>query len=169
MLLSTNNGTDWNWVNNGLTNTTVYSLAVSGTSIYAGTAGGVFLSTNNGTNWVAFNEGLSPVPYVYSLLTTSNFIYAGTWGYSVCSRGLTAAAQMKVIIEGLYNKANGKLNKRDTLRAYLRNIISPFAIVDSARSVIDSIRFTGSFLFSNATSGTYYIQKKSPKFNRDLE
>lgn len=160
VLLSTNNGTEWNWVNNGLTNTNVYSLAVSGTSIYAGTAGGVFLSTNNGTNWVAFNEGFSPVPYVYSLLATSNFIYAGTWAASVWSRGLTAAAQVKVIIEGHYNKANGKLNKRDTLRAYLRNITSPFAIVDSARSVIDSITFTGSFLFSNAPSGTYYIQIK---------
>jgi hypothetical protein len=36
------------WVQTGLTNTTVYALAVSGTNLFAGTYyTGVFLTTNN--------------------------------------------------------------------------------------------------------------------------
>ncbi|MGC8654760.1 MAG: T9SS type A sorting domain-containing protein, partial [Candidatus Kryptoniota bacterium] len=36
---STNNGTSWTAVNNGLTNTNVFALAISGTNIFAGTYG----------------------------------------------------------------------------------------------------------------------------------
>jgi len=37
----------------------VYSLAVNGSNLFAGTErGGVFLSTNNGTSWTAVNTGL---------------------------------------------------------------------------------------------------------------
>ena len=43
VFLSTNNGTSWTQVNNGLTNTGVLSLAVSGTNLFAGTlVGGVW-------------------------------------------------------------------------------------------------------------------------------
>lgn len=37
--LSTNNGTNWTSVNNGLTNYNIYTLAVSGTNLFAGTYG----------------------------------------------------------------------------------------------------------------------------------
>ena len=53
VIKSTNNGTSWTDVNNGLTNLYVISLASSGTNIFAGSGDGVFLSTNNGTNWTA--------------------------------------------------------------------------------------------------------------------
>ena len=47
----TNNGTTWTPVDSGLTMTRVWSLAVSGTNLFAGTyGGGVFLSANNGTS-----------------------------------------------------------------------------------------------------------------------
>ena len=52
VFLSTNNGTSWKQVNNGLMDTNILSLAVSGTNLFAGTYGsGVFLSTNNGASW----------------------------------------------------------------------------------------------------------------------
>lgn len=51
LFLSTDNGTNWTQVNNGLPITSVNSLAVNGTNIFAATNTGVFLSTNNGTNW----------------------------------------------------------------------------------------------------------------------
>jgi ligand-binding sensor domain-containing protein len=50
IFLSTNNGTNWTAVNNGLPNTSVMAFAVSGTNLFAGTGGGVCLSTNNGIN-----------------------------------------------------------------------------------------------------------------------
>jgi hypothetical protein len=40
VFLSTNNGTSWTQVNNGLTNTDVHAFAVSGTNLFAGTNGG---------------------------------------------------------------------------------------------------------------------------------
>ncbi|MFH0992289.1 MAG: hypothetical protein V1799_19995 [bacterium] len=52
IFISSDEGISWNQINNGLTNKTVYSLAVSGTNVFAGTDQGVFLSTNNGTNWI---------------------------------------------------------------------------------------------------------------------
>lgn len=50
--LSTDNGSSWTAVNSGLTNTSILSLAVMGTNLFAGTAGsGVYRSTNNGASW----------------------------------------------------------------------------------------------------------------------
>ena len=43
-------------------------FAVSGTQLFAGTAGsGVFLSTNNGTTWTAVNAGLTDLR-IYALV-----------------------------------------------------------------------------------------------------
>ncbi|MBK7253193.1 MAG: hypothetical protein IPI04_04535 [Ignavibacteria bacterium] len=65
-----------------------------------------------------------------------------------------------LILQGFYNLTTLKLNKRDTVTAYLRNTSSPFLIVDSAKAVIDSITFDGAFYFNNTSSGTYYIEIK---------
>ena len=85
VFLSTNNGTSWNAVNNGILgmpNTNpVYSFDISGSNIFAGTGGGVFLSTNNGTNW---NPDSSMIKMfnncfqVWSLAISGSNIFAGT-------------------------------------------------------------------------------------------
>lgn len=78
ILKTSNNGDNWNSINNGLTNLNVTSLAVSGSYIFAGTyGGGVFLSTNAGSNWVAINNGLSN-KYVNTFLVSDANIFAGT-------------------------------------------------------------------------------------------
>lgn len=56
----------------------------------------------------------------------------------------------------MYNGST--LNIRDSVKAYLRNPASPYAIIDSAKTVIDSVTFNAPFVFKNASSGTYYIQ-----------
>ncbi|MCG3158757.1 MAG: hypothetical protein DKINENOH_05401 [bacterium] len=50
---SSDNGTSWTAVNDGLTNTSVNTLAVSGANLFAGTCGGVFRSSNDGASWIA--------------------------------------------------------------------------------------------------------------------
>jgi len=73
---STNNGTSWIEVNNGLSNYDIMSLAVSGTDVFAATWGnGVFRSTNNGTNW---SEIGLPSTYVQALAIIDTNIFAGT-------------------------------------------------------------------------------------------
>jgi len=66
--------------------------------------------------------------------------------------------KLSVLPEGLYSPESNLLSRRDIVAVYLRNVSSPYGIVDSAKGVIDSITFTKKFIFNNAPSGTYYIQ-----------
>ena len=67
---------------NDLDGVLVYSLAVSGTNLFAGTYGGVFLSTNNGTSWTQVNTGLTNTN-VRSLAVSGTNLFAGTEGGGV--------------------------------------------------------------------------------------
>lgn len=69
-------------------------------------------------------------------------------------------AEITLIPEGFYNTVSNKLRMKDTVTVYLRNNTSPYSIADSATSVIDSVNMTGSFLFTNAPAGTYYVTVK---------
>ncbi|MEP7145537.1 MAG: hypothetical protein ABI792_00870 [bacterium] len=62
---------------------------------------------------------------------------------------------LSALIEGFYN---GSTMVKDTVRVYLRNATTPFAVVDSAVSVLDSLG-KGYFRFLNAASGVnYYLE-----------
>ncbi|MBV6478398.1 MAG: Ycf48-like protein [Ignavibacteria bacterium] len=63
---------------------------------------------------------------------------------------------LKLTPEGFLN--GGILNLKDTIKTYLRNASSPFAVVDSSYGVIDSINLTASLVFKYAPNGTYYYQ-----------
>jgi hypothetical protein len=86
VFLSTNNGTSWSPVNSGLTDTSIFALAVSGSNLFAGTyLGHVFLTTNNGTSWTKLG---SPNTYVTSFAVSPNGtdgtnLFAGTFGGGV--------------------------------------------------------------------------------------
>jgi hypothetical protein len=64
---------------------------------------------------------------------------------------------ISVIPQGLFNSITSELNRRDTVKAYLREVNSPYNIVDSATAVIDSLTFEGQFRFPTAPNGIYYI------------
>ncbi|MEO8209060.1 MAG: endonuclease [bacterium] len=70
---------------------------------------------------------------------------------------VSTSISIKTIPEGYFEIGSDKLNKRDTVTAYLRSSSSPFQIVDTASSVIDSLTFTGTFIYNNTTAGNYYI------------
>jgi len=77
--LSTDNGTSWSQVNNGLTNMQIRALAVSGPNLFAGTVGGgMFISSNNGMNWTAVNNGLTNL-VVQALAVSGQSLFAGTY------------------------------------------------------------------------------------------
>ena len=63
-----------------------------------------------------------------------------------------------LIPEGFYNTGTDRLNMKDQVKIILRNNYSPFNIADSAVSSIDSVSYSGNFVFLNAESGYYYIQ-----------
>jgi hypothetical protein len=140
--------------NTGLNATLVFKYDDSELNGKVESALSLFRSTNSGSSWTA-NGGT--VNTSTNTITLNGINAYSRWSASSAS---AVASQIKLIIEGFYNISTTRLNKRDTVRAYLRNITTPFAVVDSAKSVIDSVNYTGNFLFSNAPSGTYYIQLK---------
>lgn len=64
---------------------------------------------------------------------------------------------LKVSPEGFYFPLFNQLSRRDTFSVYLRNIVSPYIIVDSAKGIVDSITFSYVFTFSKTVSSSYYI------------
>lgn len=78
IFLSTDEGSNWTEVNNGLDGKEVRSLAISGETIFAGTRSGLFISTNNGANWTNVIMG-STNPDIRSFAISGNNIFAGTW------------------------------------------------------------------------------------------
>lgn len=81
--LSSNNGINWNQVNDGLTDWDVNSIAANGNIVFAVTGGGawapggVYRSTNYGRSWaLVFFPPINPG--VISIAIKGNYIYAGT-------------------------------------------------------------------------------------------
>ena len=84
VFLSTNYGTNWDQINNGITDSVIRSLANNGSNIFAGSSNnGLFLSTNNGTNWKTLSNGLSGDYIIYSLAVKGTDVFAGTWGNGI--------------------------------------------------------------------------------------
>jgi hypothetical protein len=77
--------------------------------------------------------------------------------YRTLKYDMSLTLNATLAIEGLLNIQTGRLLKKDTVKVYLRGINSPYNIVDSSKSVIDSVSLLGTFKFNNASSGTYYI------------
>ena len=77
---STNYGSSWEEVNNGLTNINTLALAINSKGdIFAGTnGGGVYRSINNGNNWELVNYGTSFSTVNALLINSNDDIFAGT-------------------------------------------------------------------------------------------
>jgi hypothetical protein len=140
--------------NSGLNATLVFKYDESELNGKVEPALSLFRSTNTGSSWVARGGTVNTV--------ANNITLSGIDAYSRWSASSPSAfaSTVKLIMEGFYNVSSAKLNMRDTAIVYLRNSSSPYALVDSAKSIIDSVTYTGSFLFSNAGTGTYYLQTK---------
>jgi len=67
---------------------------------------------------------------------------------------------LKILIEGIYFNLLNKMLRRDTVQLFLRDAIIPYAIRDSAKTVLDSNYFSGLLTFSNVPSGNYYLVVK---------
>ncbi|MDQ3021366.1 MAG: hypothetical protein M3R36_12465 [Bacteroidota bacterium] len=83
-------------------------------------------------------------------------------GVLICDEGPAPVIKIKLttLFEGMYNILSNQLSRNDSVTFYLRDAATPYRVRDSAKSVIDSITFSGLFTFSNAPSGTYYLIAK---------
>lgn len=68
--------------------------------------------------------------------------------------------KIKIVNSGSYNAFTKHLNIRDTLEAELRNTFSPYELQDSSTAILDSLNYYATFVFENASTGSYYIAIK---------
>lgn len=114
-----------------------------------------FNNRTTASNWLATTADATND--VQCLISGTVFPASGltfVWGPPPTTVNIT------VIPQGFYNHTTLKLNKRDTVTVYLRKTAAPFAILDSAKAIIDSVNFKGAFFFHTSFSGTYYIVVK---------
>ena len=94
IFLSTNNGSSWNSINNGIPKgMSIRTLIIDGSKIYAGgvtsnTGQAVILSTNNGTSWTDVSNGLTGHE-VNSLTINGDTMFAGVSNGGVWKRPLS--------------------------------------------------------------------------------
>lgn len=95
------------WVHtNGPDGGTVYCFAISGTNIFAGTEGGVFLSTDNGTNWTPANSGIGDSHFVWSLVSNgTNLVAAAASGVFLSTDNGASWIEVNSPLVGHYVKA----------------------------------------------------------------
>ena len=166
---TTNGGSSWNNISGNLPDSPandalIYYPGNSTSSYYIATDIGVFVTRNYGQTWTELADGLpNTVSMHLDFHKASSKLRIGTHGRGVYEIKLSPTVieiQLSVIPQGFYNASTGKLNMKDTVKAYLRNNFFPFSVVDSAAAVIDSFTFSNVFTFYNSPAGTYFIQTK---------
>lgn len=65
---------------------------------------------------------------------------------------------VKIIPQAYYDVFTLKLNSRDTVKILLRSSQSPYAPIDSAKGILDSVTFQIELDFKNANDGNYFIE-----------
>jgi len=110
-------------------------------------------------NWGSSN------PNIFEVTPDGNIVLrmslpTAIFTYRVFRDEVKFTLNLKMAVEGSYNNNQDKLNINDTVTAYLRELNSPYNIVDSSRSEIDSVDLKGSFNFYNVNTGSYYIKIK---------
>jgi len=136
VFLSTNNGTNWTSVNDGLTNTNVSAIAVSGTNLFAGTGGGVFLSTNNGTSWTEVNNGLTSTS-IQALAVSGTNLFAG-------------------IVGGVFRSANNGTSWT-AVKNGLPDTSVPHLSVNGTNSWVFALAVSGTNLFAGTASSGVFL------------
>jgi hypothetical protein len=141
----------WTLTSNGITNP-VYSdtLGYKAADV-AGTEANVFGGLYTGSAW----SSLGVVD-----ITNHRIVGTGLTAFGEITGGAFGAGKVtvKVIPQGFYN--GGVLNQSDTVKILLANTSTPYAVVDSAFAILDSVSLTATGTFSAAASGSYYIVVK---------
>jgi choice-of-anchor B domain-containing protein len=157
-----------NWQPTGITSAIVHNVEIYGN--YA-----LIAHYSAGVRFVDISNPAAPneVAWYDTYPSDDNNSYEGCWGVYMFPSGKIVASDrstglyvlkttfnITAAMEGFYNATSNHLNMKDTVRAYLRDVASPFNIIDSSLAVIDSLTLTGNFKFNAAPNGSYYIVLK---------
>ena len=126
MFLSTNNGSNWMTINDGLTDLYVDCIAINGNNIYIGTdVAGIYISTNDGTNWTSMNQGLYTTTsgYLFSLKILNSYLFAGTYDHSCWRFNLYSPNLISPLNNSVGNQINLNLIWSKRIDALKYNVI----------------------------------------------
>ena len=146
----------WTLTGNGITNPVYTDTLTYVSADVAGTEASLVGGLYDGSKWT--NLGAVDTAnnrIVGTALTSFGDFTAGEAG-SFLSAGNVAVT---VIPQGFYN-SGGYLNSRDTIHVLLASATTPYAIVDSADVILDSLTYTATATFHTAANGSYYIVVK---------
>ncbi|MBK8550150.1 MAG: hypothetical protein IPL53_03475 [Ignavibacteria bacterium] len=160
---STNGGVNWTLITlPSVADYSHISFKDANTGYVSGNSTAVICRTSNGgANWTFQNT--------HSITNTEIFVSQGDTAWALGGNagimrytgvGTPIKVNVSVLMQAMYNNFTNQLSRNDNVTVYLRNAAAPYAIVDSASGVIDSISFTDQFTFSNAPSGSYYLVVK---------
>ncbi len=145
-------------------NTTAAPVNCSQVNIKLSTDGGVTFPTtlvsntaNDGSEGVTLPNISSTTARIKVESVGNVFFDISNINFTITNAVTPVPAAIKIAQEGYYDSLTNRLNIRDTVKFYLRNIVTPYAIVDSASGIVDSVTSTATVTFMNASTGTYYI------------
>lgn len=156
------------WQPTGITSSVVHNVECYGNYILAG-------HYTAGLRMVDVSDPAQPVEVAwYDTYPANNGgTYNGCWGMYMFPSGKIAASDrqtglyvlktefdVNVAIEGLYNPSTNRLNRKDTVRVYLRDAKAPYGMIDSSVAVLDSASLTANCKMNYAPAGEYYVVVK---------
>jgi len=166
---TTNKGVNWSNISSNLPDVPMSDLVAHPTNanyLYLGTQAGCYRTTNAGVSWHRWNNGMpdatmiTEMRWIDSTLENGKFyVIASTYGRSFYVREVSGddpdnTLYLSMTIQGFYSHVSGK-TVRDTVRVFLRNQISPYSKVDSAKVFISNTG-TASLIFENIFPEDYY-------------
>jgi len=119
-------------------------------------------TTNGGASWTAQNShGITNLK-VYATPGDTAWLLGGNENIMRYIGGASSKIKinLSVLMEAMYNQGTNTLNRKDTVKVYLRSAVSPYNLRDSAIAIIDTVTQSAQISFDNAVSGTYYIVAK---------
>lgn len=129
MYVSSDKGSNWQEINNGINLKQVWSVSVAEDAVYAGTNnGGLFRTKDKGTSWAAVNSGIASTTIVRSVVKFNNKLFATTSNQGVListdnaatwtqhNSGIVGlvASQLLVVDDALYVGVLQKVYKYDS-------------------------------------------------------
>lgn len=164
LVKTTNGGMSYSIGNLPVTLSNIYGLEGAGPEWWAvGTNMSIYYSANAGNLWqnaYTYTLDVNSGTYLGAIDLTDN----GFEGWVVGSGGeiirigsvsQEVSVSLSAYIEGFYDQSTN-MQTGDTIKAYLRNSVTPFALVDSCKAYLDQTG-NASLNFPHASTGNYYL------------